>query len=447
MVTPSLSSAPRARRCHRYQTVVLALYSAFIGLNAHAQPALTLEQALRLAQDRSRQLVAQDAAAAASRDLAIAAGQLPDPTLKLGVNNLPVNGPDQFSLTRDFMTMSSIGVMQELTSADKRKARTTLFEREAEVAEAGRVVALADLRRDTVIAWLDRYFQERIREVLVTQRDEAGLQVEAADAAYRGGRGAQADVFAARSAVAQIDDRIRQTEQRILTATTRLARWVGNAASHPLAPPPSRATVRFASDHLDTALAHHPQIELLARQEQVARAEADIAQRNKHSDWSVELMYSQRGSAYSNMISLNFSIPLQLDQTNRQDRDLAAKLAKSDQLRAQREEATRGHAAEIRTWLQQWQSNRDRLEHYDSALIPLAGERTRAALAAYRGGGGPLNAVLESRRMEIEVRMERIRLEMETADVWARLEYAIPADYRAATPYRPALARTTATEK
>ncbi len=59
-------------------------------------------------------------------------------------------------------------------------------------------------------------------------------------------------------------------------------------------------------------------------------------------------------------------------------------------------------------------------------LIPLAAERTRAALAAYRGGGAPLSAVLEARRMEIDTRLERMRLEMENAGVWAQLEYLIP---------------------
>ena len=137
-------------------------------------------------------------------------------------------------------------------------------------------------------------------------------------------------------------------------------------------------------------------------------------------------MVSQRGPAYSNMISVNFSIPWQLDRRNRQDRELGAKLAVIDQMQAQREEATREHAADVRTWLQQWQSNKDRLARYDSSIIPLSVERTRAALAAYRGGGAPLSAVLETRRMEIESRLERVRLEMETAGLWAQLEYLIP---------------------
>ena len=392
-----------------------------------ARPTLTLDKALSLAQLRSRQLVGQDAAAAAAREMALAAGQLPDPTLKVGVNNLPVDGAERFSLTRDFMTMRSVGVMQEFTRGDKRKARSARFEREAGVADAGRALALANLRRDTAAAWLDRHYQERMRELLQVQRAEAALQIEAADAAYKGGRGPQTDVFAARSAVALIEDRVRQTDIQVATARTKLARWVGPDADVSLAPPPDLATTPLQSGELESHLEHHPQVLLAASQEAVARAEADIARSNKQPDWSVELMYSQRGSAYSNMVSINVSVPLQWDQTNRQDRELSARLALAEQMRAQREEITREHVTEARSWLQQWQGNRGRLAHHDSSLVPLAAERTQASIAAYRGGGGSLAGVLEARRVEIDTRMERLRLEMETAGLWAQLQYLIPA--------------------
>lgn len=430
MFTALSRRAPRASWSPRRWLAgcLSALLLAASSPGVQAQATLSLDQALRLAQDRSRQLTAQDLAAAAAREMSAAAGQLPDPTLKAGINNLPIDGADRFSLTRDFMTMRSIGAMQELTRDEKRRARSARFEREAEVAEAGRAVALADLRRDTAMAWLDRHFQERMRELLRAQRTEVVLQIEAAEAAYRGGRGPQADVFAARSAVAQIDNRLREVDLQVATARTRLARWVGGVADQDLAAAPALDAARLDAASLETRLEHHPQIAQLARQEAAARADVDVAAAGKRADWSVELMFSQRGSAYSNMISLNVSIPLQWDQKNRQDREVAARLALAGQLQAQREEATREHAAETRIWLLQWQANRDRLAQYDGSLIPLATERTRAALAAYRGGGSPLAAVLEARRAEIDTRMERLRLEMETAGLWARLEYLIPTE-------------------
>jgi outer membrane protein TolC len=423
--------------------VAAAMFAAF----AHGQPPLSLDQALRMAQERSQLVVAQGAAAAAARDLAVAAGRLPDPTLKLGINNLPVDGPDAFSLTRDFMTMGSIGVMQEFTRADKREARSVRFEREADTAEAGRAVAIADLRRDTAMAWLDRYYRERMREVLSIQRDEAVLQIEATEAAYRGGRGSQADVFAARSAVAQIDDRLQRNTREILLATTRLTRWVGAEAAQPLAPLTALPALQLESRDLDTAIARHPRIELLQRQEDLARADAEVARSNKNADWSVELMYSQRGPAYSNMISLNVAIPLQWDQTNRQDRQLAARLALVEQQRAQREESAREYEAQIRGWIEEWESNRSRLTHYAAALIPLAGERTQAALAAYRGGAGSLAAVLEARRAQIDTQLERLAIEMDNAQLWARIEYSLAPLDMAANGLSNTASRATAKER
>ncbi|MGH8804388.1 MAG: TolC family protein [Polaromonas sp.] len=391
-----------------------------------AEP-LSLLEAQQLAAARSQQLVAQNAVTRAAREMAVSAGQLPDPVLKLGVNNLPANGPDKFSVTRDFMTMRSVGVMQEFTRSGKREARTARFEREAETAEAGRQVALANLQRDTAIAWLDRFYQERMRGLLVAQRDEAKLQIDAADAAYRGGRGSQADLFAARSAVAQLEDRVAQAERQIETAKTQLARWVGTEAGKPLGAPPALDTARLRAEDLETQLAHHPQIEVLVKKEAMAQAEADMARANRQSDVSVELMYSQRGPAFSNMVSLNMSVPLQWDQKSRQNRELAAKLATVEQMRAEREEGTRMHVAETQAMLQEWRSNRERLGRYDASLLPLATERTRAAIAAYRGATGPLTAVLEARRGEIDMRMERLRLEMDTARLWAQINYLIPS--------------------
>lgn len=401
-----------------------------------AAPALSLEQALQLAQERSRQLVAQEAMATSARHMAVAAGQLPDPVLKAGINNMPITGPDSYSLTSDPLTMRSIGVMQEFVRDDKRKARALRFEREAQATEAARALSLSNLQRDTTIAWMDRYYQERLLELLSRQRSEALLQIDAAEAAYRGAKGSQADVLAARSAVAQMDDRLAMAERQLATAKSQLARWIGDAAQQPLAELPDTSQLRLTSEDLATQLAHHPQVAVLSLQEAVAQADADIALTNKQTDFSVEFMYNQLGPAYANMVSVNVSIPMQWDRKNRQDRELSARLAVVEQLRAEREEATRAHVSEVQAMLQEWQSNRQRLDRYDQTLLPLARERVNAAMAAYRGGAGTLGMVLEARRGDIDTQMERIRLEMETARLWAQLNSMTLAheEKTAATP-------------
>jgi outer membrane protein TolC len=392
-----------------------------------AQAELTLAQALALAEQRSLQLPAEDAAAQAARELSVAAGQQRDPSLTVGVNNLPVNGPDAFSLTSDFMTMASVGVMQQFTPQHKRDARSARFARQADVARASRAMALAVLRRDTALAWIERHYAERQGALWRDQLREAGLQADAAEAAYRGGGGAQADVFVARSAQARIQLQLQQAELQRDTASTRLARWVGeDAAARPLAPAPAWQLDRLHDGNLDDGAMSHPQITVLQQREAVARAELAVAHSEKDSDWSVELMYSQRGPNYSNMVSLNLSIPLQLDRAQRQDRDVSARAALAEQLRAQREDAAQAVRAELRSWLQLWHNLGTRLDLVDTSLVPLAAERQAAALAAYRGGSAPLDAVLQARRAAIDVAIDQLRLEQQRAELWARLEMLLP---------------------
>ena len=410
-------------------SLLLAALAVPVVVSAADDVPLTLTRSVQLAVSQSRLVEAQRQQGVAAREMAVSAGQLPDPVLKLGINNLPINGEDRFSLTQDFMTMRSIGVMQELTRDAKRQARSARFQREAETAEAAGELTSAKVQSGTAMAWLDRYYQERALDLLLRQKTETLLQVDAADAGYRGGRGSQSDVFAARTAVAQVEDRIAQARRQVVTAKSQLARWVGAVAEQRQSDLPAMDVLRWHEADLDTQLQHHPQITVMEKQEAVAQADADLARANKKSDWSLEVMASQRGSAYSDMVSVNFSLPLQWDAKNRQDRELAAKLAVVDQLRAEREDAVRAHVFEVRAMLQEWQSNRDRLKRYDASILPLATERTQAALAAYRGGvsgGGTLSAVLEARRAEIDSRMEYLRLEMETARLWAQLNYLTP---------------------
>lgn len=409
-------------------TVLMSLLIA-LPLSVNAQSTLTIERAQTLAIQKSSQLVASDAAGKATRDMGIAAGQLPDPVLKLGINNLPVNGEDRLSLSKDFMTMRSVGVMQEFTREAKRHARTSRFDKEAETVSANRTLTLTNLRRATALAWFDRYYQEQTVALLQKQRGEVKLQIDAAEAVYRGGRGSQSDVLAARLALAQMDDRLAQAERQVATSMVQLTRWIGDDASQPLSRLPEMERLSFTEVNLEAQLRHHPQIAVMEAQENTALADAELARANKQADWTVEMMVNQRGAAYSNMVSINASVPLQWAPSNRQDRELAAKLATVSQLRAEREDAVRAHVAEVRAMLQEWQSNRTRLQRYDDAMLPLAAERTRSALAAYRGGmvtGGTLAAVLEARRAEVDTRVERLRLELDTARLWAQLNYLTP---------------------
>ena len=388
---------------------------------------LTLTEAQSIAASRSQQLVAQGALTAAARDQAVAAGQLPDPVIKFGIDNLPVNGPDRGSLTRDFMTMRRIGIMQEITRSEKRQLRSERFERDALRVQAQRELTLANLRRDTALAWQDRYYAKAMRELVQQQVEEARLQEQAAEIAFRNGRGSQADVFAARNAMIQLEDRLSQTDRQSRNAALMLARWVGRAnADRPLSGSPPWQTTQLQNEVSSDHLRLHPDLLAMSAEIDAVETDARLAQANKQSDWSVEASYAQRGPAYSNMLSIGASVPLQWDQKNRQNRELAAKLALVDEAKARYEDMFRNHEAEVRGWLNDWQTGKDRIARYRNELIPTTRQRTEATLTSYRTGKSDLASVLAARRDELDTRMQALTLEMETARSWAQLNFLVP---------------------
>lgn len=432
MASPFPAHSLVCKSVHRLsRRISFAAAIGMVALSANvysAEPPLTLAAAQRLAVSRSRQLPANDYAVTAAREMAVAAGQLPDPVLKAGVDNLPVNGPDRFSLTNDFMTMRRVGIMQEITRSDKRQWRAARFEREADKSGAEKNEALAAIQRDSALAWLDRYYAEAMVTVIAEQATQAKFEIQAAEGAYRAGRGNRADIFSARSAYATFQDRASEAERRVRNARTMLARWVGNDGNLPLAGKPAIDVIRLDRAVLETQLAHHPRIAVLTKQEEIAVVDVKLAEANRKADWSVEVAYQQRGPAYSNMVSAGVSIPLQWDRKNRQDREISSKLALVEQAKAERDEMLRSHVAETLVMMNEWENGRERSARFEQELIPLANSRTLAAIAAYRGGKTTLADVLLARRNEIDVRIQALQLQTEVARLWAQLNFLFPDD-------------------
>lgn len=393
-----------------------------------AEPTLSLVQAQTIAVGRSRQLAAQDLSVLASQEMAVAGAQLPDPIITFGIDNLPINGAQRYSLTNDSMTMRKVGVMQELTSSDKRQARSALVERAADKARAEKTVTLAAIERDTALAWLSQYYAQKMLSTIKEQVAQNRLEIAAAQSAYRAGQNKLSDLFAARSALGLMEDKASELEQKLTVAKIALARWTGYLADIAADDLPVMDSIRLQPAQLDAQLAHHPQIAVVDQQIKLAQAEATLAQANKTPDWSVGLAYLQRSSAYSNMISVELSVPFQWDQKNRQNRELSAKLALVEQVRAQREELLRQHVEETSSMLSEWHNDRDRINRFDQELLPLAGQRIEAVLAGYRGGKATLTDLLAARRDEIELRLQCLQLQNDTARLWAQLTYLTPSE-------------------
>ncbi len=398
-----------------------------VALPVHAGPSgdgapLSLDQALQLAADQSPQLAAQRYGVTAAEQAIAPARELPDPKLFFGVDNLPVNGPDAWSLTQDFMTMRKIGVMQDFPNAQKRELKGKLAEQMAAKEGAMLGDTRAALRRDVATAWMQRYFAERMSAVVNEQIGEAELQRDAMRAGVRANRTPPADLFMVDVSLQSLLDRKAQFQKDAARAKVMLSRWLGDAADRPLAPLGSTQPSVDQSD-LRAHIEQHPHVQSLERQVTVAQTEAQLAQAATKPDWGLELSYAQRGPSYSNMISVQVSIELPIFQSRRKNPDIASKMAQAEQARELREDAIRQHVAEARAAWSDWQAADNRLKRFDQSLLPLAAERVKTALAAYRGGKGDLAGVLSARRDELDLRMQQLQLQSDQALAYAQLLY------------------------
>lgn len=410
-------------------SVLLLFILVAPGLTPSAQAAapLSLTEALAIADRESSLLAAQRSAIAAAEETTASARELPDPKLKFGIDNLPVDGPDRYNLTRDFMTMRKIGVAQEFVRDEKREIKGRRAENELYREQALLGDARAALRRDVAMPWLERYFAERMATVVDEQYAETDLQRESLQAGLRAGKVQPADLLALQVSLQSLLDRRAEYRRQAARATAMLSRWLGAESARPLAALPDRLLSARHRD-IETHSDNHPHLQSLERQIDVARNDADLARAANKPDWGLEVAYAQRGSQYSNMLSVQVSIDLPLFQANRQDRSVTAKMAQVEQARALKEDALRQHLAEAQATWADWEAATARLRRFDDALLPLARERTQLALAAYRGGQGPLAAALEARRVEIELRLQKLQLAAEQGRAYAQLLYFLPQE-------------------
>jgi outer membrane protein TolC len=411
-------SGAALRRCASVPFLLVAASAA------SAQAPLSLAEALKLAESRSPMLASSDFAAQAARERGIAAAQLPDPVLKLGLDNVPVNGPDQYSLTADFMTMRRVGVMQEISSSAKRDLRRQRGEVEAEREIALREAARAGLRIDVALAWIDRHYAQKTAELWRVFAADVQLQVATLAAGIANGRGSASDLRAAEVVAAQTADQIGAAEQQARMGASTIARWLGPAAVRPPDPAPDTAALAFDPDDPGVT-ARLAQVAVLRQDAVLAQTDLRLAEHSRTPDWSVEVAYQQRGPAYSNMVSIGVAIPLPLFPQERQDRGIAASQAQVAQVEAQLRDLELQRKAELATNIEEWRSLQRRTHALQLTLLPFAGDRAVQALASYSGGTGTLASVLEARRAHVDARMQVLLLERDAARAWAKLNFAL----------------------
>jgi len=386
-----------------------------VALPAFATAApFTLDEAVDVAIRRSELARSGRAGVASASAMADASRELPDPVLRLALEDLPVTGADRFRTARDSMTTKRIGLAQEWLSVDKRSARQAAadaaVDREAVTLQA----AIAGTRLQTTLAYLDSYYAAEALKLTTLTRHHAEEELGLSRARLASASGSGQEVLGFASAVGLAEDDAAEAAQQHEVADVALARWVGFHADT-LAP-----AAPFSIPDEAAYVIRHPSVMALRRDTDAAQRAVTVAATNRRPNWTWEVGYAQR-TGFSDLFTVGVSIPLAIARDRRQDRETAAKAALVDRADADVAEAVRLATAEYRTLIGNRQRLSERIARYRQAVVAVAEQRTSAATAGYRSNQGSLVTLFEARHAEVEGRRKLLALERELAKTEAEL--------------------------
>ena len=401
-----------------------------ISVFVQAQEPLTLGAAEDLAVERDLLAHGFVARADAFRAEAVARGQLPDPMLRIGVENLPT---DSYALDKEPMTKVSVGLSQQFPRGNTRTLRSeqSLAQAGGEEARAAeqRLRTLRGVRR----AWFEVWYQNQALETVRASKGLFRRLVEITEAQYAAGRDNQQVVLEARVELARLADRESAVQAELERARAGLVRWIGNEGMRPV--PLTAAQVPTVADlsRLEAQLADHPVIGADVAEILVSEKEMQLAHQDYRPAFALDLSYGKRfgvqnGEPRSDMVTAMIQMELPLFTGKRQDQRVAASRQRADAVRYARDDRLRELRAELQAAYASWQRLEQRLEGYRREVLPPSALNAIAADRAYRHRTVEFGTLVRARLSELQARLEALRIESDRARAQADLDYFQPAN-------------------
>ncbi len=385
---------------------------------------LTIAEAQDLAVAGEPGVTALLSRAEAAGEQAIAAEQLPDPTLRVGLANFPISGG---GFSTEGMTQAQLALRQAFPRSRARELAGDAMRSQGEgyrqSAEARRRNVVHEVRH----AWLEVYFTGQARMLVSESRPFFADLVTITRSLYGVGRKSQHDVLRAELELSRLDDRLFQIERQRAEAQASLSRWLGQDAYRPLAPSLPAWNTTPAISQLQAAIVAHPL--MLASDAGIAASAAAVgkAEQDKRPGWALDVGYGYRngflpnGEPRSDFVSLAVTVELPFFGTNRQDRRLAAALRERSAARETKAALQARLLSEINTEHARWSELSRRLELYDGRILEQSRGQAQAALLAYQSDTGDFADVMRSYIDELNTRLDYIRLQVDRAQSHAAL--------------------------
>ena len=325
------------------------------------------------------------------------ASRPPDPQLQLGLMNrsLPGLGP------MDPLGMTQLQLMQMIPTAGKLRLAGAAAEGRANAATARAEDTRWEVRGRVAEAFYDVYRSERAITIAQATRQLLEETAATADAMYRVGESAQADVLKARVEVAKMtEELVGMRAMRLIALATLggLLEQTFDSSTAPAVLPLLPKIIPSLDELTREAVIGRPMIR--AGEADLTAAEADTrrAYREIWPDLQVGLQYGTQGrgdrTERMGSLMLGASIPVfaQSRQLRMRDEANAMQAMTAADVAAARADTRARVAASYVAWTKA----RNLGELYRTTILPQTGAAVSASLAAYRVGKVNLMTLLDN---------------------------------------------------
>ena len=380
---------------------------------------LSVKEAVAIASGDQPGVAAFEREAVASEQAAVAARSLPDPLVSVGVQNFPIRGMNAFSPTADEMTMYTIGIMREQVRRSRREAEASRLTAEAVVSRFEGSAQERRIQRDVMIAWIEAVEASASQRLLTQIVADLRTGRQVIEAGIPTGSSTPALELQAQAEIALAESQLAEARGAEARARGELGRWIGAAAERPL---PDRLPSLSPPPGVSPNVGTHPDVLAANAREQVARRQADVARSERRPNLSWSVMLGVRPS-YGEMLSVQVSIPLQINRRGLQNRRIVEAQARADAARLRSEDRRRELGGEYRSALARFSSADARIAVLRDRAIPSLEASFKAAEARYAGGQGTLELPLNIVRRYVETNIQLVEQEGAKARAAAELIY------------------------
>jgi outer membrane protein TolC len=413
-----------ARRWRVRLTVPLLCALLLAAGNSHAD--LGIEESVRLALLDDPAIAATQARSRALSDAAVADGQLPDPKLRTGLYNVPL---DNFDLSEDPATQLRIGLEQSFPPGDTLQYRQRQSEWLATSMQAMADVATRKTVREVRKQFLELYYLLQAEDIITESRELFAQLVDITRAQYATGRVSQQDVLNASLELSRLDDRGTRIRSEADQQRATLYKWIGAAAQLPVSGRFPALPSLPAKEVLAAGLPEHPEIRVETARLQAKQQTINIAREQYKPGFSAGIEYRQRfgddpaGNSRSNMMAAMVTVDLPLFTANRQDRRLAASVQEASSVELNRDDRMRELQQMLDSGYANWQRLGERVSLYKTRLLQEASANAQAALKAYQSGVSEFTTLMRARIDDLDVRLNALRIRVDRAKTQANLLY------------------------